>query len=108
MRGHEEIVRMRLEGIAPEAIFINDFPCQTDWWENDDHCTVCTFGEPIKTLDMRFCVGMVVSICSDSEKRSKELFEACKGAGARVIASSHHQVGKLAWQQDGWTTVWQR
>ena len=106
MKGHEEIIRMRFDGKAPSIIFINDFPCQTDWWENDDYCTVCTFGEPIKTLDMRFCVGLVVSICSTSEKRAKELFEACKGA--RVIASSHHKVGKLAWQQDGWTKIWQR
>ena len=108
MRGHEEIIRMRLDGLAPEIIFINDFPCQTDWFDNDDYCTVCVHQEPIKTLDMRFCAGLTVSILSDSENRAKELLEACKQAGVRVCASSHHQVGKLGWQQEGWSTVWQR
>ena len=75
MHGHLPLIAMRKRGIKPGIVFLNDFPCETakDWhnpgekfgesW-GPDHATVCTVGDVIQLLDLRFLVGMRVSITS--------------------------------------------
>ena len=62
MNGHEKIIAMRQAGKAPKIVFLNDYPCNTDWFENGDHATVfiSQLDDP-KTLDLRFLVGLTVS-----------------------------------------------
>lgn len=108
MRGHEELIEMRLNGKAPSIIFINDYPCQTDWENYGDYVTICTAEDPIKTLDMRFLVDMTVLVSSTSEKRAMELLEACKEHGVRKVVSTHLIEGKNDWEQDGWMEIWQK
>jgi hypothetical protein len=100
MRGHEPILAMRKAGTAPSFVFINDFHCQParDWsnpgvkygeqWPAD-HATVSTAGDALSSLDLRFLVGLKVSISSESEGRAKALFELCKKAGAKTVAACH-------------------
>lgn len=104
MNGHEDIIRLRRERMAPSFVFINDYPCETDWLSQRAHCTICTHGDSIPALDLRFLVGLKVSISSTTEARAKALFEACKTAGAAVVAACHVTNGK----QDGWTQVWRK
>lgn len=105
MKGHEEIIKLRLLGKKPEWVFINDFPCQTDWMLHNDHATVCVDGEPIKTLDLRFVVGLKVSIAGSTEERAKALFDLCLKNGARIIAGTHIKNNLHPLDQDGWTEV---
>jgi hypothetical protein len=107
MRGHDEIIRMRQGGKKPAMVFINDWPCRVDWFDNSDHATVSTAGDAVEALDMRFAVGLAVSISAQSESRAKALSDACKEAGADLVAACHVK-DAAPWRQDGWREVWRR
>jgi len=104
MRGYEKLIELRRAHKAPRFVFVNDYPCRTDWHENaGDAVTVCTAGDDIDLLDLRCLVGLRVSISSPAEARAKALFERCKDAGAATVAACH----VLGWG-DGWAEVWHR
>ena len=115
MRGHESIIAMRKAGTAPKIVFINDFPCQTSRdWRNPgekyteewpaDHATVSTDGDAISSLDLRFLVGLTVSISSGNEGRAKTLFAKAKWFGATTVAACHVQPTNPHLQA-GWSEV---
>lgn len=106
MRGHENIIRLRQAGKRPAFVFINDWPCQTDWFETGEHATVCTAGEAVEALDLRFLTGLRVSISSHQENRAKALFEACKAIGVLSVGAVHVKPELRPWEQDGWVQVW--
>lgn len=106
MRGHENIIRMRQAGKRPSFVFVNDWPCDTNWLETGDQATVCTAGDSISTLDLRFMVGLRVSVSSHCEERAKALYEACKSAGVEVVCGVHLKPEKKPWAQDGWVALW--
>ncbi len=109
MKGHQPVIAMRMNRKAPRIVFLNDYPCKTDWFDNPgDAATVCTHGDRLETLDLRFLVGLRVSISSPSENRAKALYDACRGIGASAVAACHVQEDKKYFQQDGWSAVWQR
>lgn len=106
MRGHLEIIAARIDGKKPPFVFINDFPCSTDWLEFGEHATVCTHGDLLSSMDFRFLTGLKVSISAHSEHRAKALFERIKGMGATHVAACHVQAEKHALDQAGWASVW--
>lgn len=101
MKGHSELIAQRMAGRAPEWVFINDYPCQTDWQKWGDIPTVCVHGDSLHKLDLRFLVGLKVNISSTSEARTRELFQRSQDAGARLVVSGHIQESKHATKQDG-------
>lgn len=106
MKGHEEIIHVRSLGHMPEWVFINDYPCATNWQLFNDFATVCVDGDNIRRLDMRFLVGCKVSIASHSERRAKALLEACKPYAVTIAAGVIDD--KPLSQQKGWTEIWQK
>jgi hypothetical protein len=108
MRGHEAIIELRRNRMAPPFVFINDYPCDTDWLQDRAGSTVCVAGDHIPALDLRYLIGLKVSISSESEARAKALFDACKAAGARTVAACHIKPERRDWEQDGWATVWRK
>lgn len=108
MRGHEHLIEMRRAKKSPRYVFVNDYPCQTDWFETGDHATICTAGDSVDLLDLRCLVGLIVSVSSPVEARAKALLEACKRAGAAVVAACHVQAERHQFDQSGWTAVWRR
>jgi hypothetical protein len=105
MNGHIPIIQLRAKKMRPAFIFLNDWPCITDWFEHGDHATVSTFGDDIETLDLRFCKGVAVSVSSDTEERAKALFKAAKEAGAAVVAAHHVKADQHWSKQTGWCEV---
>ena len=103
MRGHQEIIEQRKRRLTPVFVFLNDYPCDTNWFTNADYATVCCAGDNLASLDLSFLHGLKVSISSDSEKRARELFEACKQAGASSVAACQTMPGP--WQT-GYAEVW--
>jgi argininosuccinate synthase len=100
MKGHIEILKLRMRRIRPEIVFINDYQCRTDWFEWQEHATVCIENrEAIETLDFRFVKGLVVSITGATEKRAKALFNACKAHGAATVAAGDMN-------ESGWVEVY--
>ena len=117
MIGHEPIIAMRKRGTTPKIVFINDFPCQTSRdWHNPgkkfgqqwpaDHATVSTAGDPLSSLDLRFLVGLTVSISSESEIRAKAIFAKAKWFGAKTVAATHIKPGIRI--TSGWTEVFHK
>lgn len=89
MRGHEEILKMRsLEGTAPKFVFVNDFPCETDWFQWGDHATVCVAGDGIEKIDFRFAKGLTLLISAIEKSRAIALLDLGKASGAKVVCSS--------------------
>lgn len=106
MRGHEGIIKLRLAGKTPKLILLDDLTHPsplTDWEGYDSMPTVCVHKDPIEGLDLRFLVGLKVSVTSHSEDRAKRLFEACKAAGAKWVGASHTEVhgykAKTGWME---------
>lgn len=108
MRGHEAIIAMRKAGKRPSFVFINDYPCETDWEQHGDHATVSTAGDVVQLLDMRFLVGLKVSISSTNEVRAKALFDQCKAAGVTCVGAAHIDKTVKPWEQKGWADVWHK
>ena len=104
MNGHLDIIKMRLDRMKPDYVFLNDFPCKTDWLEFGDYATV-SIGptEAVEMLDLRFLSGLKVSVASPSESRAKALYLACKDAGAKTVAASHV---KSLQDLTGWADVY--
>lgn len=107
MRGQDQLIAMRKAGKRPAIVFINDYPCQTDWADWGDHATVCVDGDQLSSLDLRFVVGMTVSVSSLSEARAKRIAEICKQAGARTVAGAHGIRIDDYQTTTGWADVWQ-
>lgn len=109
MKGHTEIIELRKRGIKPNIVFLNDYPCKdTDWFENNDHATVCTHGDPLSSLDLRYLVGMRVSITALTEARAKALYRLAIEAGADTVAAGHTQAGVAPHKQSGWSQVYHK
>lgn len=108
MHGHEKIIAARMAGKSPKFVFLNDYPCKTDWHEHGDHATVCVHKEFVKSLDLRFLVGLAVSVSASTESRAKDLLNACKQAGAVRVASCHVQNGVHPTNQSGWTEIYNK
>lgn len=107
MNGHLEIIALRKRKVKPEFVFLNDYECQTDWFETGDHVTISLTNKDIpETLDLRFLVGTTVSISTESENRARRLLEACKRAGCSTVAVAVTDSSKKPWDQDGYMEVW--
>lgn len=107
MRGHEAIIAMRKAGMRPAMVFLNDFACDTDWHKWGDHATVDVSGEKPEWADLRFLVGLTVSITSKSEKRAKRFLEACKRAGCVTVAAGSPEFYDGRWNP-AWSEVWRK
>lgn len=108
MRGQENIIAMRLCGKVPKIVFLNDYDCKTDWVDCGDHATVCCDKDTISSLDLRFLVGLTVSISASTEARAKALFAKAKWFGAKTAAACHVQTDKTAFDQSGWTEIYRK
>lgn len=119
MYGHLPLIAMRQRGMKPAIVFLNDYPCEAakDWhnpgdkfgetW-GADHATVSTVGDVVQLLDLRFLVGMRVSITSTSEIRAKALFEQSKAHGAMTVGACHVIEQKNKPFTTGWYGVWHK
>jgi hypothetical protein len=105
MRGHTAIIEQRMQRRAPRIVFVNDYPCKTDWFEHAEQATVCTHGDTLSNLDLRFLVGLRVSISATTEARAQALFERVKAAGAQAVAAVHVQPNCHPLDQRGWCQV---
>ena len=106
MRGHEEIIKMRMKGKAPELVYLDDFESAlSDWQQLEIEPVVSLNNDILESLDLRFLVGLNVCVTSRSEIRAKRLFEACKAAGAKWVGASHTVMkGEIA--QTGWMEIY--
>jgi hypothetical protein len=110
MIGHEPLLKLRMQGFSPSVVFVNETIVGTDWFEHGDFATVCILpDEPLELLDLRFCMGLVVSTGSTSENRAKRLLEAFKSAGAQAVAATHcYPIEGKTFYKTGWSEIWSK
>jgi len=107
MKGHHALIEMRKQGRHPKWVFVNDYPCKTDWHEWGEHATICVDGDRLVDLDLRFLVGLCVSISAVTERRAKAIFAVAKRDGAARVAACHVHLDAHPMDQNGWSEVWQ-
>jgi hypothetical protein len=90
MKGHHDLIKMRMASKTPASVTIYDYPFDTDWAKWGDLPRVCTEGQPVVDLDLRFVVGLTVHIESNSEDRANHLFDKCIAMGADIVAASSY------------------
>ena len=109
MRGHEPILAMRKRGKRPAIVFLNDFACpkEMDWAEYGEHATVDVHADQPEQIDLRFLIGMRVSISAEDEGRARRFVQACKDAGAVLIGVCVVQrIGGRF--ESTWSDVWHK
>lgn len=91
MRGHDQIINFRKLGFRPESVFLWDMPVQLSepqWLEDFRFMEVSTYGDGTGSLDLRFLVGLPVTVIGEEIARVQAIANECKKVGAdRVIAS---------------------
>jgi len=110
MRGHQEVIHMRETGKRPAIVFLNDYPSK--FMEREyagDNFSVCLDdGEQPEWLDLRFLVGLTVSVSASSKSRAKRFLEACKAAGAATVAVGSPPEFGDPWCKLNYSEVWRR
>ena len=98
MRGHDKIIALRKQRRIPEIVFLNDFPCELpkEWFD------VCVHNDSITNLDLRFLIGLNVSITGTDEKRVKALYQKAVDNKPKLVVASVVDPTKPSWKQTGW------
>jgi hypothetical protein len=92
MKGHENLIKMRLAGKKPSAIwvYLRDYPNWNFNWEfacPDKPEVFISPKDNLRLLDLRFAVGLTVHIIGNDEARTRDVLNALQAANAkRVIA----------------------
>jgi len=92
MKGHENLIKMRLAGKKPNAIwvYLRAYPNWIFNWEfacPDKPEVFISPEDNIRLLDLRFAVGLTVHIIGNDEVRTRAVLSALVAANAkRVIA----------------------
>lgn len=79
MKGSQEIINARMNQRSPAAVYIIDH-FDTSPLEFGE---VNVYQLPIDKMDLRFVVGLIVGITSESEDRCKAIAALCEKCGAR-------------------------
>lgn len=109
MKGHEGVIAMRKSGVRPAIVFINDYACETDWFEHGDHATVQILpDEAVEMLDFRFAIGLTVSITGSTVKRAKAIARACRDAGAVTVGAGCPMTDERGFTVPGWAHIWHK
>ena len=110
MKGHENIIKVRMAGKRPTgSVFVLDFPVErrlTEWSHAEDpqRPMVSTDGDTVGSLDLRFLVGLGVILVGEDTGRIKSLCAALVKAGAASIFASAGE-NYAFWKKGGkWQT----
>jgi hypothetical protein len=119
MQGHTALIAMRKTGIKPAAVYVSDEVTQLtrDWhapvtltgkpMEQHSPCIAIEATDRIRSLDLRFLVGLVVFVSGETEARAKEMFEACKRAGAVRVIGCHTATNRKQANPNSWIEIFE-
>jgi hypothetical protein len=108
MKGHQPLIQMRMAGKAPQSVSIEDHKSLNshDWHLFGDIPCINVDGDELYSIDLRFCVDLIVNISSFSEVRAKTLLTIVKQSKARVITSCVLIPNAPHWKQTGWSEIY--
>jgi hypothetical protein len=91
MKGHQKIISMRMQGLRPDCVFVDDFTIASDsilkkfdWYEPYE--SICIEGDSIKTLDLTFLHDLDVRATLNTESRAKAFLDVCRAIQVRSVA----------------------
>jgi hypothetical protein len=93
MRGHEQIIALRLRRKAPKTVQIwcgtDALQGWRDWHTSTGHAEVeIQDGDALSGLDLRFTVGMLVMVNGTDPFRVAAVHAGCLAAGAQRVVSA--------------------
>jgi hypothetical protein len=91
MTGHEPLIELRKLGHKPSMVFLTDFDCLPDWHIYNERPEICVFKDQPLRCDLRFLVGLNVTISARTKDRAIKFYENCKRSGAILVATTYHQ-----------------
>jgi hypothetical protein len=97
MKGHEDIIYMRKNGMKPKLVFLIDGPISDKWREPGDTPEVCVYTDVPERADFRFLVGLRVNVEASTEKRAKAFFEAIKAVNPEILACGWYESPRRNW-----------
>ena len=92
MIGHEPLIQLRKQGQKPSMVFLTDYDCRPDWHLYNDFPEICIHKDKPFDCDLRFLVGLDVTITASSKDRAIKFYNQCKSIGAFLVASTYHEV----------------
>lgn len=97
MRGHQWILKARMAGRRPESVTLHDraeFARDPDRWF--PHWVYIEDTDRASRLDLRFLVGMDVTVELRDESRMLDFFDAAIIANAATVVGSHMPGSEIA------------
>lgn len=88
MRGHSDLIDLRMKGAKFQSVTLIDFDFDVDWKKWGEQPRVTVNGDGVVDLDLRFVVGLTVYIESYDQDRADDLMQKCIDSGALIVASS--------------------
>ena len=88
MRGHDDLIKMRMAGKLPPCVCLYDMPFDVEWRCFGDMPRVCVAGDHVVDLDLRLVFGMTVFIECHDMARADLLLGKCVESGAIIVAAS--------------------
>jgi hypothetical protein len=91
MKNHQAVIDMRRQGSKPTMVFLTDYPeADGKWSKQDDYIDINVFHDVPERADLRFLIGLSVTITASSKDRAKAFFEACVAAGANTVSTCYY------------------
>jgi hypothetical protein len=107
MRGHQKLIELRMKRVRPAVVFLNDYPTDPSIAADVfDGSVVEIAGEALEGLDLRFLAGLRVSAGASTESRAKAILEACKRAGAAMVACCHIPTVRAEQKTSDYIEIW--
>jgi len=92
MKGHENLVQMRLNGKKPKAlwVYLQAQPKSNYHWDTftgglDMPEVFIDPSDNVRTLDLRFVIGLTVHVVGGNEERVRAVVRALNDAKAKAI-----------------------
>lgn len=109
MRGQEHVISVRMAGRKPQGIYLWDIPVTISgpqWVEDYAFMDVCTAGDPVGALDLRFVVGLPVTVFGDDMGRVRGIAVACRASGAdRIVAQVGDKFAMWTKEDGKWLSI---
>lgn len=94
MRGHEQLIALRRQGLVPKSVQVwcgaDALKGWSDWHTSSPHAEIeIADDDALSGLDLRCCVGLLVCVNGTDPFRVAAVHAACvRGGAARVVSAA--------------------
>ena len=102
MRGHAAVIELRRQGLMPDIVDVNDFPCRFDPPSADEiriagtNPFVVVDGDDPRLADLRWAIGLTICLNTGDDRRAMAWADAFLLAKARMVVDYRTHTQELA------------